>query len=188
MRTNKFLAVTMEDYLNEQLKIKNNLNDNFWKWFSTSKLITDGNPNIYYHGTTKKITSFNKSFIKDGGFHGKGFYFYNNDIAGSYSEYVIKCYLKVEKPFDMYDMVELDEIKTILGDDIYNKNEETILDMIQYGVYKNEIYRFINNDRLQEIGYDGIIHDNVVVVFEPNQIKSINNDGSWNNNNDNIYS
>lgn len=65
MRTNKFLAVTMEDYLNEQLKIKNNLNDNFWKWFGASKLITDGNPNIYYHGTTKKITSFNKSFIKE---------------------------------------------------------------------------------------------------------------------------
>lgn len=58
----------------------------------------------------------------------------------------------------MYEMVELDEIKTILGDDIYNKNEETILDMNQYGVYKSEIYRFINNERLQELEYDGIIH------------------------------
>jgi len=188
MKFKKVIATTIKEYLSEGKGIKNNLNDNFWKWFGSSKLITNGNPNIYYHGTTKKFHTFNKSTIKPDGFHGKGFYFYNNDIASEYNRIVLKCYLRVETPYNMNDMVDLDEIKIILGDSIYSEKEKVILDMIEYGVYKSEIYPFITNDRLQKLGYDGIIHSNVVVVFEPNQIKSIENDGTWDIKNDNIFS
>jgi hypothetical protein len=37
-------------------------------------------------------------------------------------------------------------------------------------------------------GFDGILHGQEIVVFKPNQIKSINNDGTWNIDDDNIFS
>ena len=188
MELRKFIATTIREYLNEQQNIENNLNDNFWKWFGKSKLITNGKPNIYYHGTTNKFKIFDKSKINMGGFHGKGFYFYNNDVAGDYYGDVMECYLRVRKPYDMNEVIDLKNIKMLLGDYIYYKNEEKILDMNEYGVYKSEIYHLISNERLQELNYDGIIHRDVVVVFEPNQIKSVKNDGSWDINDDNIYS
>ena len=42
---------------------------------------------------------------------------------------------------------------------------------------------------LIKYNYDGIIGDkNITVVFEPNQIKSLKNDGTWDLDDNNIYS
>jgi hypothetical protein len=41
---------------------------------------------------------------------------------------------------------------------------------------------------IKKLGYDGVIYGSEYIVFYPNQIKSINNDGSWDINDDNIFS
>jgi hypothetical protein len=43
-------------------------------------------------------------------------------------------------------------------------------------------------DIIKQMGYDGVWYGSEIVVFEPNQIKSINNDGTWDINDNNIYS
>jgi hypothetical protein len=43
-------------------------------------------------------------------------------------------------------------------------------------------------DVIKKLGYDGVIYGSEYIVFYPNQIKSINNDGSWDINDNNIFS
>jgi hypothetical protein len=43
-------------------------------------------------------------------------------------------------------------------------------------------------DIIKSLGYDGIWYGSEIVVFKSDQIKSINNDGTWDINDDNIYS
>lgn len=43
-------------------------------------------------------------------------------------------------------------------------------------------------DVIKELGYDGVFYGSEIVIFEPTQIKSIDNDGSWDINDSNIYS
>jgi hypothetical protein len=42
--------------------------------------------------------------------------------------------------------------------------------------------------QMKGFGYNGVFYDSELVIFNPNQIKSINNDGSWDINDNNIYS
>ncbi len=91
----------------------------------------------------------------------------------------------------MFHEFNLDEIKILFGDN-YKQYEDYINDELKYS-FDNKLggylfYSYISNDILIKNGYDGIKHDFVYVVFEPNQIKSIDNDGSWDNDDDNIYS
>jgi len=43
-------------------------------------------------------------------------------------------------------------------------------------------------DVIKKLGYDGVWYGSEIVVFYPNQIKSVTNDGTWDSNDDNIYS
>jgi hypothetical protein len=43
-------------------------------------------------------------------------------------------------------------------------------------------------DVIKNLGYDGVWYGTEIVLFEPNQIKSINNDGSWDAGDGDIYS
>jgi hypothetical protein len=72
----------------------------------------------------------------------------------------MSLYLKLENPISEYDFFS-----------IGNNDGERTLECIK-------------------LGYDGLISDdNVFLVFHPNQIKSaIGNDGSWDINDNNIYS
>jgi hypothetical protein len=49
-------------------------------------------------------------------------------------------------------------------------------------------YEKLGLGQIEEQGYDGIKLDNDYVIFNPQQIKSINNDGSWDINDKNINS
>ena len=50
----------------------------------------------------------------------------------------------------------------------------------------------IDIDSFIKLGYDGVymleMNKKNIAIFEPNQIKSINNDGSWDIGDDNIFS
>ncbi len=43
-------------------------------------------------------------------------------------------------------------------------------------------------DIIKKLGYDGVFYGSEIVAFSPNQIKSIENDGSWDIDDNNIYS
>lgn len=146
--------------------LNNNLNDNFWKWFGNSKIVDEnGNPLICYHGTNNKFNSFNKSI---NGHFGAGIYFTPNYSVGkSYGSKLKSVYLKMENPlwFNRDMPEELEKA-------VYFRNKELLKD------YDGIIVGFPEN------GMDFISE---IIVFEPNQIKSIDNNGDWNPNSNNIY-
>ena len=148
------------------IKIYNNLNDNFWKWFGNSKIVDEnGNPLICYHGTNNKFNSFNKSI---NGHFGAGIYFTPNYSVGkSYGSKLKSVYLKMENPlwFNRDMPEELEKA-------VYFRNKELLKD------YDGIIVGFPEN------GMDFVSE---IIVFEPNQIKSIDNNGDWNPNSNNIY-
>jgi hypothetical protein len=69
-----------------------------------------------------------------------------------------------------------------------SKSKRRVFLFIYEDLYKNNPDIYIKN--MIKLGYDGLISDdNVFLVFHPNQIKSaIGNDGSWDINDNNIYS
>lgn len=146
--------------------LNNNLNDNFWKWFGNSKIVDEnGNPLICYHGTNNKFNSFNKSI---NGHFGAGIYFTPNYSVGkSYGSKLKSVYLKMENPlwFNRDMPEELEKA-------VYFRNKELLKD------YDGIIVGFPEN------GMDFVSE---IIVFEPNQIKSIDNNGDWNSNSNNIY-
>ena len=188
MKPPKFLATTIHDYLTEQ-QANSDLNDNFWKWFGDSKVTKNNKPLAVYHGTTKKFDKFDKS-KQIFGHHGKGFYFGDKNYAQNYyGKDYISVYLKIDNLFDLYAYYTIDDIKKIFGNELC-KVENIIEEELQYSdtIQGYLFYTIAGNDKLRKAGYDGLKHDYVYVVFEPNQIKSVENDGSWDINDDNIYS
>jgi hypothetical protein len=183
----KTIHTKLSDFLVEKTT---NFNDNFINWFNNSMVVDSrNNPLVVYHGTTVKFKKFNKS-KQVFGHHGKGFYFADKNYAeGYYGNDYITCYLRAEKIFDLYKEYTVDEIKEIFKDD-YHLVEDLVNEELEYndtlGGYL--FYVTAGNDRLIKSGYDGIKQDYVYVVFEPNQIKSTDNDGSWDLSDENINS
>lgn len=62
---------------------------------------------------------------------------------------------------------------------MYHQSLHWITDLGKNSKYVTEV--------IKQLGYDGIWYGTEIVTFYPNQIKSINNKGSWDNNNNNIY-
>lgn len=182
---NAQMLLDLKHSINEAIK----LNKQFWNWFGDSKVIDSNNkPLICYHGTLKKFNIFDKSH-QVYGHHGKGFYFANKNYAEAYyGKNYLRVYLRINKLFDMYAEYTLDEIKLIFKND-YNTIEQLVNDELEHSdtVGGYLFYAAAGNDRLMKAGYDGIKHDYVYVVFEPNQIKSVENVGTWSLNDDDIY-
>lgn len=63
---------------------------------------------------------------------------------------------------------------------IYNQSLHWITDLGNYSKEFTEV--------VKKMGYDGVFYGSEIIPFYPNQIKSIENDGSWDVNDDNIYS
>jgi hypothetical protein len=127
----------------------------FKKWFgdwendpeSASKVVDEnGEPLLVYHGTSKTFNKFEKS---NRGSYGQGFYFtQNKKMASNYGNIVLNLYCNIKKPFYL-DENSLKE----WSEKYYNKNKSNI------------------TKKLQKDGYDGVILENEILVFEPNQIK-----------------
>ena len=189
MELRKFIATTIREYLNEQQETQTSLNDNFKKWFSNSKVVDkEGNPMICYHGSNNKdIKTFNLDLTgknTDSGMFGKGFYFTNNiKYANTYNRTkngeTLEVYLKISNPLMINNKIDIPKIK-IPDDsleDMYNSPN----------IYSEKFRQF-----LIENNYDGVI-DNMssikqFVALYPNQIKSVENDGTWDISDNNIYS
>lgn len=180
---NKIISDTIREYINEnKLLSENNLNDNFWKWFGNSVLVKNGKPLIVYHGTNTKFTQFDINKMRSG-WLGKGFYFTENEIeAGDYGSIVLPVYLKLLNPF----IIESDKIKDDGSVEFSKSTKEQLLN--KFPEIKNNKLDNVANFLLNK-GYDGVINSNTLItVFNPNQIKSIKNDGNWDITDNNIYS
>jgi hypothetical protein len=177
-------------------KDRPNINDSFWKWFGDSKVIdSSGNPLIVYHGTDKDFSEFKKEFIGiayTGSIYvSKGFYFTNSlRMLDSY----VGTYMS-----DMTDKEFMNQWK-------YDKNHpENIRPNNVYPVYLRalnpffvdyaDIQKDINavNDEFHSGNYDSCFistkyHPTNIeyIVYDPTQIKSIFNQGTWNPNNADI--
>lgn len=270
----KFISTTIYEYLTER---NNSLNDNFWKWFSDSKIIENGKPLICYHGTSiSNIDSFDISRVGHNtgnyGHYGFGIYF-SEDIreAKIYGDVIYKCYIKMLNPFtgtndqimelknngisgiDDLDIISIDfnsfknsfksdpiifkfindiekygsskawEGMVGISDDLSDKLND-IYDIIEYTTFNKNVHgvpEYILDDlsnfnispklnkgfmynqslhwitdlgnqskevteKIKELGYDGVWYGSEIVVFDPSNIKSIDNNGEWDNS-DNIY-
>nr|DAX31292.1 MAG TPA: PolyVal ADP-Ribosyltransferase [Caudoviricetes sp.] len=191
------------------VKIKDELyNKNLKDWHKESSPLTkntDGTPKIFYHGTKKSnISEFDQKFDKSKW----GFFFATDkEISEPYSKGryglkepnsgIMEVYINAKKPFDLREEITNDTAKkyqALLGnlakrDDIKNSVGKNLYEYIKntnLKQYDTKAKAF--KDKLQKAGYDSIIlDDNVIIAFNPNQIKHVKNNGNFNKEND-IYS
>ena len=171
-----YIKTNINDFLNEQ-----KLNENFKKWFSNSILKKNGKPIIMYHGTNIEFDTFNINKMRSG-WLSKGFYFTESkEEAKHYGKIILPVYLKIEHPF----IIEGD---TVNDDGTVNWSRSTKEQLIdKYPEIANIDNKDISNF-LYNKGYDAIINSfNLVTVFNPNQIKSVNNNGDFSITDLNIY-
>lgn len=112
-----------------------------------------------------------------------------------------KTHLDLDKLNDIGNMIEyttlnknvhgvpdfiLDELKDLNVKPKLNKGfayEQALHWITDLGNNSKEV-----TDVMKKLGYDGVFYGSEIVPFYPNQIKSIKNDGSWDINDENIYS
>ena len=185
----------------------------FKRWFGDSKAVDEnGQPLVMYHGTVAEFDVFNvkKQGKNDTGFFGRGFYFTPIERLARYYAYnkiVMPVYLKINNPLDLSD-IAYEEIHNIgierlkeLG--IYTKEAQSFIDnpveierngekvlattTLEHYIAENKLGKKLS-DNAKKKGYDGVIvKGKEYVVFEPNQIKSVYNRGSFSRTDDNIY-
>ena len=157
--------------------------DLFKNWFKKSKLTnSDGTPQVLYHGTTDSFDHFDLNHPNryDSGFAGTGVYLtpneglakiytMNKSIRAKGEKKIMKLYARLENP-----KIENIDIKP---------------DMMRGGRAKADAYR----DKLISEGFDGVTLVNnagevvEVVIFDVNGVKSIDNNGNWSTEINNIY-
>ena len=171
---------------------------NFWNWFGDSKVVDEqGRPLVVYHKSPNKDIITFKPNLAQG--WGKGVYFSDNlSSLDEFGDNVYVVYLKIEKPFnDDYSALEKTKayqkaVKKYLDNDYEDYVENEYDFPSAYDIFENDQTYF--TDSIYECGFDGIISENSnniegleLVVFKPNQIKSINNIGTFSFTSNNIY-
>ena len=145
---------------------------------SSKAIDTNGEPLVVYHGTDKDFESFKTS--NEWGFGG-AYFSTNKKVSDNYGGKKIAAYVSLQNPY----IVEDAEGK--FHDSIRRPTE--IPD--KGTVDAQEIVAFARNN-----GHDGVIIRNVsehggigddVIAFSPSQIKSVNNRGTFDPSNPNIY-
>lgn len=161
----------------------------FKRWFGDSKVVDEnGKPLVVYHGTENgSFEVFSEQKVEDG-------FFFTDDINTA------KEYAEVA-PFLAEDMTEEEIADSSKIYQVYLKMENPyIADMNGEEYRGTAIQGYI--DEAKELGHDGLIIKNIVdkrytdsegslatdyIVFNSEQIKSVNNRGTFDANNPNIY-
>ena len=168
--------------------------EKFNKWFRQSRVVdAKGKPLIVYHGSEAEFTVFDKSKSASG-YHGGGFYFTPDQAWASSFGQTKAVYLSLQNPFnkDTMDITPamLDEYTSIMQergatDDWIEAKLENTQNSGSFDVGLGELGQ-ITPAEIQRVykagGFDGVIAEdgNVMVAFEPTQIKSaIGNRGTW---------
>lgn len=171
--------------------------DNFKNWFGNSKVVDkNSKPLVVYHGSNRDFDTFDKNKIGSNYERDKkGFFFTSNkneaDIYGETAQYrqnagqkkTYSTFLNIENPYTLEDLAKSFDYSDV-NKFIDNKGE-----LIQ--IYDDYVADIIYN--AEKKGNDGIIFTDpkdgytLAVAFEPTQIKSVNNQGTFDATNPNIY-
>lgn len=181
---------------------------NFWAWFGDSKVVDEqGRPLVVYHGTDAEFDTFDISKFgqTDPGLVGRGFYLTpQKSYAQRYGQIQMPLYLSAKNLLDV-SKINKTQFDTILKTARQKAPRDNIVSsefFADSGDYKTAIVQLsLGNpeftNTIKSIGYDGILysatnpltnlsHDEFV-AFEPNQIKSVNNRGTFSEDTGNIY-
>lgn len=153
------------------------LNDNFWKWFGNSEVKESGTPIVLYHGTNSNFDTFK---LRSGS---KSSFTNNKTLANSYGDVIYSVYLRIENPYIIE--CEGDYIWNFIGERVSPEDFfEGVVPFIYDGIiFKNVI------DFNGALGSKYVLDvSDVYMVRKPNQIKSVENGGTWNVSEDNIFS
>lgn len=175
-------------------------NSRLEEWHKYSSPLTkneDGSPKVFYHGTSADFNAFDIEKSNVGNF-GTGFYFspsaehVNKHFANKPKSNIMPVYLKAENLFDMTKIntqVAEDYISSI-GMNDFKPN----YDLRPFLFYKS-LFNLKGTQHFKEFlenkGYDSIIAKSPaageqILVFNPTQIKSVNNRGTFDKDNPNI--
>jgi hypothetical protein len=175
MKLRKFIATTIREFLNEQQEVENNLNNNFKEWFGSSKVVYNGKPLPVYHGSRSDFEEFigDTYFTVD----------YMNADGYASGEYVYEVYISIKNPLVI-------DAKDRKWDDIETENGTTstqgIVGTLDRSKYDGVIFINIKDSWIDDVDYQDA--STIYVTFKANQIKSVDNDGTWDLNDNNIYS
>lgn len=168
-------------------------------------------PKVLYHGTTHGgFRSFDRRAQAEDGFMGPGFYFTEDpDLAHSYAASengeVKSVYLNIKNPYDADAPVPkgvLARLKAVAkGQNPYSVKGGN--DLAPSPVNGHQLFGALARTRgaktavelLRRAGFDGIFYEGtagkpesrVWVAFKPNQIKAVDNMGSFSSGSDDIY-
>lgn len=169
---------------------------NFYKWFGDSKVVDEqGRPLVVRHTTSAEFDTFDKSKIGaysgNYGFYGAGFYFAptTDTFYADFAKNQMYVYLKIENPFMITPETNYDDIVEYTGNEREYDQSQNWRDNIENTISG---FEWAFSENLDEAGYDGVWFkqdtSNVeIVAFEPTQIKSVYNRGTFDVNDPNIY-
>ncbi len=148
----------------------------FWKWFGDSKVVDEkGQPLVVYHGTNKGFSVFRAMPRSD-----VGFYFSSSvDEAMQFSTWkgrssagkIMHCYLSIKNPVEhdfLGDLFEPYPVEQIIKKAMRDGNDGVIIRNI--------------------VNFEGGKTSDTYVAFSPNQIKRVDNDGTWDSDDSDIRS
>lgn len=168
----KYIKTSIKEYIKENY---NNFNNNFKKWFNGSKVVDrNGNPLIVYHGSEFEFDEFiGDCYFTD------DFYIADGYASG---EYVYEVYLSMKNPLILdCDGRKWDDIETP-----YGTTTQGVVGNVDRSKYDGIIFTNIKDSWIDDVDYQD--PSVVYVPFNPNQIKSTDNDGTWDVNDNNIFS
>lgn len=150
----------------------------FYEWFGDSLIVDEnGRPLVVYHGTNAEFDVFDKGKIK----RGIGFWFSSNKETSKEYGNIKEFYLSVKNPIDV-NKNRSDFIKLAK-----EAMPEIPNDVSEHYIISDALGSTAFKEYLQNQGYDAISLGDSYVVFNPNQIKSVDNRGSFSRTDDNIY-
>mgnify|MGYP004456641297 CR=1 FL=1 len=173
--------------------------DKYFKSQPSSKVVNaDGTPKIVYHGTTAKFNTFERGDI---GFHIGTLEQAENRIDGSKDGRIMELYADIKNPlyaaFDFGDwhgkntagmLIETEQFEDFDNRESIENRLQEISNMSDSSEADNALRSF-----LKELGYDGIVYENgfeasgeSYIAFDPTQIKSVDNLGTFDKSNGDI--
>lgn len=176
----------------------------------TERTTGEGKPIEVYHGTPNKFEEFSldkTGSTTDAGYLGKGFYFttdpetaeYYSKIRKTNESVVIPAYLSIKNPFNWGEKTFGARGLSYYGERLPEAIHDKVIERTGFVYDINQIDPDYNDeiliseairDELISQGYDGVISDveghKEIVAFEPNQIKAVNNQGTFDPKSNNI--
>lgn len=166
---------------------------NFYKWFGDSKVVDyKDRPLVVYHGTNVEFDTFKLS--SDGNF-GSGIYMADSrEMAKNYGDIIIPLYSKLLNPLDTSTLIkDMSIVDKVISDleksSLSDKNNR--IDKIKENPTNPKTILQWGSDEIIRNNFDGIIYSDQtgleIVAFEPTQIKSVDNRGTFSADTGNIY-